>query len=254
MYFYQYGANLWHHNLMARSLDDEIHGLLATGEHYTAALLAERLSVSLRTIRRVIARLREDGVHIESDVGRGGGIRLSRRSGLPKLRLHQTEVISLLMALALAESLELPLLGQQLSQLRNKLCLAFDSQERPAISKLRQRILVGNVASGKIQESWRKSKQIDIDLLQSAFFSRNMARFRYTDSAGVSTHRLVEPQYLILTHPAWYLLAFDTEKRNGRTFRIDRINEVEIVDDSIQLSTRRLDSLFTDAKQWFAPI
>jgi predicted DNA-binding transcriptional regulator YafY len=239
---------------MARTIDQEIHGLLATGEHYTAVQLARNLSVSLRTVRRAIARLRETDVVIESDVGRGGGIRLGRKSTLPRLHLQKTEVISLLLSLALAESLKLPLLGRQLPPLRNKLNLAFDSQDRHAISGLRRRILIGDVASAEVQETWSTPRKVDVDALQIAFFSRNSIRFNYTDVAGILTDRLVEPQYLILCQPVWYLVAFDSEKKLGRTFRIDRISQVKTIEVSMKFNIRPIASLLKDAEQWFSSI
>jgi predicted DNA-binding transcriptional regulator YafY len=48
-------------------------------------------------------------------------------------------------------------------------------------------------------------------------------RFRYCDYAGATTARVVEPHRLVHTGRRWYLVAWDTNREDWRTFRVDRI-------------------------------
>src|SRR5690606_19344564 len=89
---------------------DRTLGLLASRTSWTTRELADELGVSVRTVRRDLARLASRGVAIEAERGRGGGVRVPARSGLGRVQLDAREVIDLLLALALAERLRSPLL------------------------------------------------------------------------------------------------------------------------------------------------
>jgi predicted DNA-binding transcriptional regulator YafY len=211
-----------------RRLEDELLGLLSDRGPWTGQSLAQRLGVGLRTVRRALARLKDAGVAIDADVGRGGGLRLGLHAGLPRLRLHHLEAVQLLLALAVTESLSMPLMGRELGALRHKLAAAFPSDERVAIGRLRRRVLVGASASPTVLASWRPPRPSVALRLQEAFVSQVGVRIRYVDAQQQATQRWVEPHYLMLSHPAWYLLAYDIEKQAGRCFRLDRIDTAEL--------------------------
>lgn len=126
---------------------DRLLGLLASRPHSTAALLAGELGVSVRTVRRDLARLAARGVPFESEAGRGGGVRVPARLGLGRLQLDHREVIDLLLALAVAERMRSPLLLSSLKGLRQKIAAAFPPEERFRVSRLRRRILQGPPAT-----------------------------------------------------------------------------------------------------------
>ncbi len=65
--------------------------------------------------------------------------------------------------------------------------------------------------------------------MQDAFLAQWPLRLRYVDEAGVVSERTVEPHYLLLNHPVWYVLAFDPGKQAGRCFRLDRIEQATVV-------------------------
>jgi predicted DNA-binding transcriptional regulator YafY len=240
---------------MSRSTADDVLALLADREVWTGARLAETLGVGLRTVRRALTVLREDGVSLDADVGRGGGIRLGKRAGLPRLRLKHGEALTLLLALALAESLALPLLGQGLPGLRRKLSVSFQDQDRPMLNRLRQRILVGAPASEEVRTSWRTPRPLVMRSLQEAFVARNTLRMDYVDATGRNSARHVEPHYLLLNHPAWYVLAFDQDRQAGRSFRIDRIHRAGLdIDETTPFRLRQSTELFGDVEQWFTPL
>jgi predicted DNA-binding transcriptional regulator YafY len=208
-------------------LDDRALGLLRTRDSWTAPALASLLGVSLRTVRRVLARLTATGVPLETEPGRGGGVRLAGAVGLQRLRLEHREVLDLLLALAIAESLGSPLLLTSARAVRQKLGLALPEGQQRAVAALRRRILIGRPASAAVRASLGAHQEAVLAPLQDAFFASAPLRITYLDGQGLRSEREVEPQYLLLNHPAWYLLAYDRSRLAGRTLRLDRILEAE---------------------------
>jgi predicted DNA-binding transcriptional regulator YafY len=62
-----------------------------------------------------------------------------------------------------------------------------------------------------------------LPLLTAAFFNQRSAEIDYVDQQGATTTRTIEPQFLYLNMPVWYVLAWDLLRQAPRTFRIDRI-------------------------------
>src|SRR3954447_10923947 len=76
--------------------------LLQTRRDWPGALLAERLAISHRTVRRDVDRLREMGYSIQATMGPDGGYRLDAGSELPPLLFDDDQVIALAVALQAA--------------------------------------------------------------------------------------------------------------------------------------------------------
>lgn len=186
---------------MRASTQDQLHGLLATREFWTAQALAAELGVSLRTVRRGVQSLRDQGLVLEAQSGRGGGMRLVGPAGARTVQLQHGEVLDLLLALAIAQSLQSPLLLQNLRSLRHKLGAAFAPAQRRLVERLRRRILVGAGASTDVQRTWVAAHARTVEALQDAFLNQKLLQFRYRDAQGTSSQRAVEPQYLLLNAP-----------------------------------------------------
>jgi len=216
---------------MGLTAADRIADLLSDGQVWTGQSLALRSGLSLRTVRRAVSTLREAGIAIDTDVGRGGGIRIGTRSALPSVRLSHREAIGMLFALAVAESLGLPLLGGGLAGLRTRLSSTFAPAERTRVQRLRERILVGRPASEAVRSTWREPEADQAQLLQEAFISSRVVQFQYRARDQRLSLRRVEPQYLLLNHPAWYLLGLDRDIAAGRTFRLDGIERLQVLDE-----------------------
>jgi predicted DNA-binding transcriptional regulator YafY len=114
---------------------DQLLGRLKSGDACTAALLAKELGISTRTLMRDLDDLKEQGYPIETDQGRGGGVRLHPRWGIGRLALNYREVIDLLLALSVLEKMRSPLLLENLSSIRNKLFASFPDAQRPNIAQ-----------------------------------------------------------------------------------------------------------------------
>jgi predicted DNA-binding transcriptional regulator YafY len=218
---------------------EELKGLLKTREHVIAASLAAELGVSLRTLSRDLEVLRDSGVPIESDRGRGGGLRLQRNWALGRLHLSPEESIDLLLSIAIAERMNSPLLLRKLGPIRRKIVAAFSESYQPKIRSLRKRILVGAPASEEVLASFVPPQRRALVGVSEAFFNQRRLVIGYVDQTGVTTTREIEPQFLYLNLPVWYLLAWDRLRGAIRTFRIDRIRSVLVSEAGFRLADPR---------------
>src|SRR5262245_3605263 len=100
---------------------EELKSLLSSSEQVTAAELAGALGVSLRTLNRDLVLLRDSGMPIDSDRGRGGGLRLHRHWSVGRVNLDYREAIDALLSLAVAERLGSALFLEHARSTRNKL-------------------------------------------------------------------------------------------------------------------------------------
>jgi predicted DNA-binding transcriptional regulator YafY len=130
----------------------------------------------------------------------------------------------------MAESLGLPLLLDRLRFVRQKLSAAFSDLQQARIRGLRSRILIGAPASPTVVASYTGPEAEALRNVKTAFFEMRRLVVRYCDEAGRETTREIEPQYLYLNLPVWYLLAWDHLRDDVRFFRIDRLRAAERLD------------------------
>lgn len=193
----------------------------------TAFALADQLNVSVRSIFRDIETLRDRGYPIESSRGRGGGLRLHPDWDLGRIVLPPDEALSVLLSLAVADRLGLPLFSSGLGHARAKVIDAFPAHQRKRLRPLRERILVGPWASKMVARSYQTPRATPIQALQSAFLNERLATCLYRRGDGRRSTRRIEPHALLLNWPVWYLLAHDHLRGEVRTFRLDRFESVQ---------------------------
>ncbi len=210
---------------------EHIQSLLLSGEPTTVAGIAEELGVSPRTIARDIEVLRAQSVPIETDRGRGGGVRIHRDWGIGKMHLTSSEAVELLVSLAVAEQSQSPLFMSQLAKIRRKLIASFGPRLRPQVRQLKARILVGQAASSRVLDTFDTPKPTAIERLYQSFLLRAPIEIHYRDMQGQRTKRVIEPHYLMFASPVWYVLAWDRLRTQPRTFRCDRIDRAEALND-----------------------
>ena len=229
---------------------DRLLGLLASRPSWTAPDLAAELGVCLRTVRRDLSRLSARGVPIQSEPGRGGGLRTPTRAGLGRLQLNTQEMLDLLLALAITEQLHSPLLLSTVRGLRQKLSASFPAAERARASQLRQRILVGPT-SHNIAASWQQPRAAVVQPIQEAFFQRTMLRVKYKTEDSRTT-REVEPHFLLCSWPGWYLVVWDHLRAGVRALRLDRIETAQVLDTSFRL--REVEEMLPKIQSVFKPL
>jgi len=185
--------------------------------------LAQHLGVSTRTLYRDINLLRERGLPIDADRGRGGGVRLHRSWGLGKLNVTDQETVDLLISLAVSEKMNSPLFMNSLASIRFKLMALLSSDQKLKIKTLRGRIRIGSSASPLVLSSYEIAPFKNQSELRTAFLAQKQLLINYVDEKEISSERLIEPHYLYLNYPVWYVLSWDHLRADFRTFRCDRI-------------------------------
>lgn len=208
---------------------DLLAARLKGGEPLVLRELARELGVSSRTLSRDIGLLRERGLPIEGERGRGGGIRMHWSWGIGRLALSYQEAVDLLVSLAIAEQMRSPILMANLGPVRRKLMASFSPGDRQRINSLRSRILIGGTASVFVQTGYQAPPRSVIEHLHEAFAMTRVARLRYRDGRSVQTSRVVEPHLLLLNYPVWYAVCWDRLRRDVRTFRCDRMTAVQVL-------------------------
>lgn len=243
-------AILWHiKSMLSTSFKqraerrERLIGLLRSEDYWKTSDLRDQLGVSQRTLMRELAELRQAGYPIESDRGRGGGIRLDGRWGIERLNLNHQEVVELLLSLAVMESLQSPLLTSNLKAIKQKLFQAFPQKQRSTVSNIRKRIMIGDNAKANVLSQYVAPQQSISNSIAEAFLQRTCLEIEYESEAGERTLRVIEAQYILLNWPIWYILAWDHLRTSSRVFRIDRIKNARIVEDSFQLRPKKM---FTD--------
>ena len=219
---------------------DEIVSCLRSRSYWTTVDLCNQVGTSLRTLRRDLVELKEMGIPIDSDRGRGGGIRLVGRWGLGRLQMSSTEVISLLLALIVAEQLKSPILMENLSSIRNRIASAFPSEQQIKINELRARILDGSKASQNVSQTYTMPDETILPAISQGFIDLKKIKIKYESEDNVITHRLIEPQFMLLNWPIWYLVAWDNLREDVRVFRIDRVKHAVLQRDDFRLKSRKL--------------
>jgi predicted DNA-binding transcriptional regulator YafY len=196
----------------------QLLSLLQTPREWPGSELAERLGVSGRTVRKDIDRLRELGYPVTANRGSIGGYRLGSGAAMPPLLLDDEEAVAVTMGLRTAA-------GGSITGIEEASLRALAKLEQVLPSRLRRRVSTLQDATVLVPRD-RPAPTLDADVLTTlAAACRDHERLRidYRDHAGSSTLRTVEPHRLVNWGRRWYLVAWDVDRQDWRTFRADRI-------------------------------
>jgi len=190
--------------------------------------LAQQHGVSERTIARDLVLMREQGMPIDADRGRGGGVRLDRNWGVGRMNLAYPEAVDLLISIAVSEQMNSPMFLANLGSVRRQLVASFSPEKRHKVNRLKSRILIGVTASTYVQTGVNTPPKRVVQTLHQAFIDQETLAIRYKNEGGETTERQIEPHFLMLSYPVWYVIAFDHLRDAPRTFRCDRILSAEL--------------------------
>ncbi|WP_091033169.1 helix-turn-helix transcriptional regulator [Microbacterium oxydans] len=185
--------------------------LLQTPRDWPGHVLAERLEVSPRTVRRDVDRLRELGYRIGAIKGPDGGYRLAAGSELPPLLFDDDQAVAIAVALQ-----TVPSSGIDIEEGAAR-ALATVRQVMP--SRLRHRVdgirFTGATADVRVDPAV-------LEAASAAVRDRQVLRFDYGSDRDRPARR-TEPHAVVAREGRWYLLAWDLEVADWRTFRLDRM-------------------------------
>ncbi|MEV5574185.1 WYL domain-containing protein [Spirillospora sp. NPDC052269] len=199
--------------------------LLQARRDWPGALLAERLEVSSRTVRRDVDRLRELGYPIAAVKGPDGGYRLDAGTRLPPLLFDDEQAVALALALQNAAA------GG--AAIGDAAARALNTVRQVMPARLRHRVdAVEFTAVARPAD--RPDPRVDGEVLMTLSASvraREVLRFDYVtasppdaaDDRMPPPPRRAEPHHLVTWGARWYLVAWDLDRADWRTFRADRI-------------------------------
>jgi len=194
-------------------------GLLEGRIDWTAEELARRLEVTTRTIRRDVTRLRDLGYPVEALAGPGGGYRLGAGGKMPPLLLDDEEALAV--ALGLRVSVTSAVGGLEDASLS-----AMSKLEHVLPPRLRGRLEDISDATTSMQRGSRS--EVDhgaLAVIAATIRKKERLRIGYVDNQGRGSERHLEPVRLVHTGRRWYLVAFDLDRDDWRTFRLDRVSD-----------------------------
>ncbi len=193
-------------------------GLLQRRLDWSADELAERLGVTTRTVRRDVTRLRSYGYPIEAFAGHGGGYQLGPGATLPPLVLDPDEAVAVALGLRLTAYAGVD---------------GIDDAAQSALAKIEKLLPLGSrerledfgsvVFADPATDT--STDRHNFTLITRAAATQQIVECDYVDQHGAATVRRLEPLQLVFANRRWYLAAFDLDRDDWRTFRLDRVSQ-----------------------------
>ncbi len=204
-------------NTSARML--RLLSLLQTHRYWPGGELADRLEVSPRTLRRDVDRLRELGYVVDAVRGVAGGYQLRAGGQLPPLLLEDEEAVAVAVSLQSSAAGGTPGMEGTAVQALSKVVALMPPRLRRKMDALR---------SQTERLPWSSGPALDPTLLSAlaqACRDSEPIHFTYTARESEPTDRWVEPHRMVSMGRRWYLVAYDRDRQDWRSFRVDRITE-----------------------------
>ena len=184
--------------------------------------LSRRLGVTTRTVRRDVDRLRGLGYVVDSEPGADGGYALGHGTVVPPLLLDADEAVSVTVALAVGTASGTAGDPEAAARALTKLDAALPAAVRERVRGVRDALSVRAFGAGPDAG--------DLTLALEAVRRRQRLRFGYRAASGEETERWVEPVRVVARGRRWYVWAFDVDRRDWRSFRLDRMASVALSD------------------------
>jgi predicted DNA-binding transcriptional regulator YafY len=190
--------------------------LLQARRDWTGRELSDRLGVSARTVRTDVDKLRRLGYPVHAAPGVAGGYRLAAGAAMPPLLLDDEEAVAVAVSLRTAA-------GGTVAGIEETSVRALAKLEQVLPARLRHRV---NALQAYTVPTGARGPTVEattLTAIATACRDHHRLRFDYRTHDATLNVRDVEPYRLVHTGRRWYLLAWDTGRRDWRTFRVDRI-------------------------------
>jgi predicted DNA-binding transcriptional regulator YafY len=211
----------------------QLLSLLQTHRYWPGGELADRLEVSIRTLRRDVERLRELGYPVRAQRGLAGGYQLAAGAALPPLVLDDEEAVAL--AVALMQAAGSSVAGIAEASVR---ALAKVSQVLPRRLQRRVDALRGMTEPAGPPVAGVSVSPAVLAAVAQACRDGDRLEFGYLAADRTPTERRVEPYRLVSLGRRWYLVAYDLDRHEWRSFRVDRLSQPRPT--GIRFAPRRL--------------
>jgi predicted DNA-binding transcriptional regulator YafY len=205
----------------------ELLELLQAQPLITGGEIADRLRVDRRTARRYVAQLQELGIPIEGQRGVGGGYRIRPGFRLPPLMLTDDEAVAVALGVQAAGRLGLSGSTEAVEGALVKIHRVLPDGLRRRVEALE--------ATLDFTSSARRGAPVKgetVLILADAIRRRRRLRMTYRAFSGEATRREVSPHGLVVHSGRWYLAGYDHLREDMRTFRVDRMLRMRVIDET----------------------
>ena len=210
---------------------------LQTKKVVKAQEIADRFEISLRTVYRDIRALEEGGIPIGAEAG--VGYFLDDDYSLPPIMLTTEEASAILMAGKLVPFISDKNVDSSFQNALYKIKSVMKPEDKEFLEKLDGSV---KVFSGISEIPQRDS--IYLHDIQQALVNKRVLKIAYFAKYNqILSTREVEPIGLLYYALNWHLIAYCKLRQAYRDFRLDRIRELEI---SNETYNKKLDKAFDD--------
>ncbi len=202
--------------------------LLQSRPSITGPELAARLEMDVRTVRRYITHLQDVGIPVEANIGRHGGYRLRAGFKLPPLIFTEEEATAIMLGLLANAWLEIGQSSAAIEGALAKVSRVLPKQARERLDAVSSHL----VLFPQNQQTWPDASLL-IDLSGAIHASQRIA-IDYSSYRHESTHRTIEPYGISGWQGHWYLIGYCCLRRGYRVFRLDRIQQAQILSETFE--------------------
>jgi predicted DNA-binding transcriptional regulator YafY len=198
----------------------ELLSLLQTHRYWPGTELAQRLEVSPRTLRRDVERLRGLGYPVDAGRGVGGGYQLRAGAALPPMLLDADEAVAVAVALRTAAGGSVVGIEDAALGALAKIVQVMPPPLRRRVDALQEFTVPASLAGPAVHAG-------DLTVLAQACRDGERVRFEYRARGRAAERRSADPHRLVALGRRWYLVAWDVDRADWRTFRVDRLTGCE---------------------------
>ncbi|MGZ3626919.1 MAG: helix-turn-helix transcriptional regulator [Ktedonobacteraceae bacterium] len=203
--------------------------LLQAHRQMSGPRLAERLEVDVRSVRRYITMLQDLGIPIEAERGRYGNYRLMRGFKLPPLMLTEDEALALTLGLLVAKRLGLTIAAPAVEGALAKIDRVLPEALRERVQAVQETLVLDSISNDRYSSSPESSVVLTFSI---ATQQEKRVWMRYQSGQAAETERAIDSYGLIFHAGLWYTVAYCHLRKDLRTFRLDRVVEAELLEES----------------------
>ncbi|MEC0226689.1 helix-turn-helix transcriptional regulator [Paenibacillus alba] len=198
--------------------------LLLNRGRVSAKELADRFEVSTKTIYRDMETLNQSGIPIVAHQGISGGFEIMEPYTMARQFLTLSEIEAIVAAV---KGIHTAVDDRVFGTLLDKVKAMLSRVDRLQMEQQGAGIVFDFNPWGQGPAARDK-----VNSLRQAIEHTSKVSFKYLNMNGTESERVVEPAALILKGYLWYLQAYCTLRSEFRVFRLSRIQELRVLEQS----------------------